>query len=53
MDQLVMTGLFPAGSERRREGRRGKEKRGEMPKWVWFSVQGDPRVIFFCLHKTA
>lgn len=65
MDQLVMTGLFPAGSEEKRgEETRGeergeenreeaKDRKGEMPKWVWLTVRGHPRVTFLCLHQAA
>lgn len=53
MDQLVMTGLFPAGSEERRgEGRKGEERIGKEWKGVWLAVQGYSRFTTFCLHHT-
>lgn len=44
MDQLVMTGLFPVGSEERKR-ERGRKMGNEKPRKVWFMIQGHPRVI--------
>lgn len=51
MDQLVMTGLFPAGSEEGKGMERGRNRRDA--KVGGFCSAGSSKGYFFCLHQAA
>lgn len=55
MDQLVMTGLFPVGSEEKRgeEKRRGEKNGTREAKGGVVYGTGSSKGYFFSLHQTA